>query len=284
MRRNFLKGIVAIMISSLFTGCIVRSALYPAPNIAVPDNPPPGMKEVVLQLATADSVVCWLYHNESLSDTAPVLLFLHGNGENLQTLRLSRSFDLLAGLNVHFIALDYPGYGRSTGAPSENSIARACDSALLWIAGHYPKSSIIVCGWSLGAAAAISAAGRNPTLAKGLVAMSAWTSLYDVARRFYPGFLIKLFVRDKYNSLNAIANVKCPVVLIHGRQDQLIPAGQGEALSHAAPMLRRWVALEVTGHNDLLDNPLVWKEIGGFILSFSSPQTSTADTAQTGNF
>jgi pimeloyl-ACP methyl ester carboxylesterase len=257
------------MLASFLTGCLVRSTVYPAPGIAVPPDPPSGHEEVRLELSNGVQVSAWWNHNQSLPDSAPALLYLHGNGENLETMRLSGVFGTLANMGAHVMAIDYPGYGRSTGTPSERSVLEACDTALQWLAGRHPESRRILCGWSLGAAAAISTAARNPVLADGLVAMSAWTTLIDVASRFYPRFLVKILVRDRYNSLVAIQRVKCPVLLIHGREDGLIPLRQGEKLAAAAPTLRRWVSLAGAEHNDLLDSPVVWAEIRAFIQTLS---------------
>jgi len=264
VRGSLLFAVVAMFPFSL-TGCIVRGAVYPAPGIAVPEIPPPGVEEVRLEPEGGGSVVCWWHHDESLPDTAPILLFLHGNGENLETMRLAGTLERLVDLQVHVLALDYPGYGRSGGAPSERSVEQACDAALVWMGEHYPHSRRVVCGWSLGAAAAISVAARNPGLVDGLVAMSAWTNLADVAARFYPRFLVRLLVRDRYNSLDAVRHLRCPLLLVHGKNDRLIPVGQGEQLRRAAPTAQRWVVLEGSEHNDLLDNPVVWAEIRTFL-------------------
>ncbi|MBD3392742.1 MAG: alpha/beta fold hydrolase [Chitinivibrionales bacterium] len=265
------RGLLLLMSSISLGGCFVRSSLYPAPNVRVAE-PPVGFEEVVLSLSSGQTVSCWHLLDPALPETAPALLYLHGNGENLETMRLSGTLESLVNLKMHVLALDYPGYGKSGGKPSEESLAEACDSALAWLAGQYATCRRIVCGWSLGAAAGIGVAARNPGSVDGLIAMSAWTSLVDVASRFYPWFLVKLLVRDQYNSLAAIGKVTCPVLLVHGRQDSLIPAQQGQKLSRAAPRLQRFVTLPGVQHNDLLGRRVVWAEIRKFVGSIPPPK------------
>jgi hypothetical protein len=182
-------------------------------------------------------------------------------------MRLSGTFENLAGMKVHVCALDYPGYGLSTGVPSQQSIADACERALGWIKQRYPHSRIVVCGWSLGAAAAIQAAAANRPVVDGLVVISGWTSLIDVASRFYPRFLVRMLVGDTYRSLDTIASIRCPVLVVHGKHDSLIPVGQGEKLAAATPGLQHFLVIENASHNDVLGDRVVWAAIRRFILS-----------------
>jgi hypothetical protein len=233
--------------------------------VAVPSPPPEPFIEVFLPVSPRDSIAGWYRYDQTLPDSAPALLYLHGNGENLATMHRWGLFDRLSALGVHVLAIDYPGYGRSTGTPSEQSVGRGCDEALRWLAGRHERGDIIVCGWSLGAAAVIGTAARNPELYDRLIAMSPWTTVSDVAARFYPRFLVKLVLNDHYNSLEAVRGISSPLLIIHGREDTLIPHSQGERLKAAAPDGVRWVSLPGTGHNDLPDDPRVWDAIETFI-------------------
>ena len=97
---------------------LIKKMIYPAPMIQV-DSPAPGdMREVLLEIPGNERVHAWYHQTDS---TAPVLLFFHGNGENLQTLWMSGMFRELDKLGINYMALDYPGYGRSGGTPSGSS-------------------------------------------------------------------------------------------------------------------------------------------------------------------
>lgn len=255
----------------IMNGCIVRRALYPAPADIVPLRPPKPYEALNLPATRSNSVInAWHSHNSALGDSMPVVLFLHGNGENIETLRKYGTLSLLHSLKCHFIVIDYPGYGRSTGSPSEASLVDGCETTLKWIDKRYPENPLIIVGWSLGASVAILAASRNTDIVDGLVAMSAWTNVTEIAARFYPHWLVKLFLRDRYNSLEAVKKTTCPVLFIHGEQDGLIPVSHGERLSSAAPSLYKWRPIRNAEHNDLLDQPEVWDEIKLFLASITS--------------
>src|SRR5215216_4213046 len=92
-----------------------RQMLYPAPPVPVPSPPPPPLEEVWLDLATGDRALAWFFAPPGLRPEAPVVVFFHGNGENLETLRWAGVFEELGELGMAVLAADYPGYGRCTG-------------------------------------------------------------------------------------------------------------------------------------------------------------------------
>jgi hypothetical protein len=96
-----------------------RSSLYPAPPVRVP-APPPPLAEVRLDTERGDEVIGWA-GGAGAAAGRPVVLFFHGNGENLATLGMAGLFDEMAALGVPHLAIDYPGYGRSTGRTGRRS-------------------------------------------------------------------------------------------------------------------------------------------------------------------
>ncbi len=243
---------------------LVKKMIYPAPPVSVSD-PPPDMKEMRFTLSTGETVIGWLSHQSSLEDSIPVVLYFHGNGENLETMRQSGIFEDFRRLGAHFLAMDYPGYGRSTGQPSEHNLIESADSAFAWILQNYPKYPKFIAGWSLGAAVAIQAAAQYHQELSGLIAMSAWSSLPDVAATHYPDFLVDWAVEENYNSVAAARQIQCPVLMIHGAVDQIIPLSQGEQVAANMASSPRFIKVSGAGHNDLLSRAVVWEEMKGFI-------------------
>src|SRR6185436_5555751 len=180
----------------------------------------------------------------------PAVLFFHGNGENLATMHMAGLFDELAQVRVAWMAVDYPGYGRSSGTPSEEGLRATAEAAVAWMREHHPDRPLVLCGWALGAATAIGAAARHPGDVRGLIALSPWTSLPDVARVLFPGFVVQGLLRETYDSLAAAREIRVPALLVHGEQDTLIPVEQGKAVADA--LRARWVPVARTGHTDLL--------------------------------
>ena len=248
----------------LLTGCTVRQLIYPAPPIPVPASPPAPLEAVELATSEGIRISVWHLSADTLPPSRPVALFFHGNGENLETMRVSGLFGELARLEIGFAAIDYPGYGRSGGRPSEESLGRAADAAWQWLGSRYPKRPRLVCGWSLGAAVALQLAAREGDGVDGVIAMSAWTSLPEVAGAHFPGWLVGLALHEKYDSLAVAPTIAAPALVIHGARDQIIPVHQGKRVAAALPN-RRWVPVPGAGHNDLLSREEVWQEMAAFI-------------------
>jgi pimeloyl-ACP methyl ester carboxylesterase len=160
---------------------LARQMLYPAPPVPVPSPPPAPLEEVRLRLSNGNEAVAWF-----LAGPGPVVVFFHGNGENLETLRWSGLFEELGGLGVAVLAVDFPGYGRSTGTPSEEGLIASGDAAVAWVRENHPERPLVIAGWSLGAALAIATVDRHPDAVRGLIALSPWTTLAEVAREIFP--------------------------------------------------------------------------------------------------
>jgi pimeloyl-ACP methyl ester carboxylesterase len=256
--------VLCCLICLFFAGCIIRRALYPAPGTLVPLVPPQPMARIELSGLNKKPVSGWFMDASKGDSSTPVLLFLHGNGENLQTLWLSGTLSRLGELGCRVLTIDYPGYGRSRGRPSQAALVAAGNVAIDWLHSRYPAAKLVVCGWSLGASVAILATAGRQADVDGLVVLSGWSSVIAVASRFYPRWIVRLLQRDTYNSLAAMKGIRCPALVIHGAHDELIPVDQGRSLADAAPNLYKWQAVDA-GHNDLLGKPEVWQAIRRFI-------------------
>lgn len=261
-----------LIIIYTFIDNIVRFMTYPAPSVKVPSPPPQVFKEVQIKYGGKDSVSCWLFENKTDSN-APIVLIFHGNGENLETMRMGGLLHQFMNLNVHFLAVDYPGYGLSNGRSSEENIIAAANAAFNWILTNFGSNPKIIFGWSLGAAVAIQTVANHPNQIEGLIAVSPWTSLPEVAAGHYPRFLVNSLVKENYNSVEVAKEIKCPVLLIHGERDNIIPFSQGEKVAQATESSVRWVPVPNAGHNDIFSREIVWEEIASFINSVQKNNT-----------
>jgi len=192
------------------------------------------------------------------------VLFFHGNAGNVSH-RLEHAGALTAaGLDV--LLVDYRGYGRSTGRPSEEGLhrdARAARAALL-AGGQVDPARLVYMGESLGGAVALRLAVEAPPLA--CVLQSTFTSLRDVARHHYPAPLSGL-AGDAYPNRERIALLRSPVLILHGDVDEIVPVTHGEALFEAAHEPRRLRVVAGAGHNDLVPRmgPSYGTEVAGWL-------------------
>ncbi len=240
--------------------------VYPAPSVAV-GNPPDGLQEVKFSQPAGSDVYGWLYRKPAATDSTPVVLFLHGNGENLQTMNLGGLFEAFQHLDVHYLALDYPGYGKSGGKSSESSILEAGNRAFDWLTAQFPKNPRVIFGWSLGAGAAFQiAVQRQP---EGLVVFSPWSSLPEAAAAHYPEWLVGLALKEKYNSVEAAQQIHCPTLIIHGETDAIIPVSQSEKIAASLRGTVRYMRMTDAGHNDLFAQEEVWQQLYHFLHNFT---------------
>ncbi|HVS03989.1 MAG TPA: alpha/beta hydrolase [Thermoanaerobaculia bacterium] len=260
---SVLAVLVAIFLALLMLGNTVRQMIYPAPSVRVPSPPPEPLVEVPLESADGTPLSAWWLPPPR--PNAPSLLMLHGNGENLETMRRSGLFEELRGVGAGVLGLDYPGYGNSGGAPGEAANLAAAEAAWEWLRRQAPPGARVIVGWSLGAAVGVQLAASHADSVDGLVLMSAWDRLGEVAAIHFPRFLVSALLAERYDSAAAAERLRCPVLVVHGSRDSIVPMALGRALFAALPEPKRWVEVPRADHNDLLAHRQVWDALAEFL-------------------
>jgi uncharacterized protein len=208
------------------------SLIYPGTKNLVAPTPPPAVGMEVLRLSTSAGEVEALFLPATDASTVlpkPLVIYAHGNGE--VTDFWVTALDGFRERGIGVLLVEYPGYGRSGGAPSERSIRIAMDAAYDHIAAdpRVDQTRILGFGQSLGGGAICLLAKDRPLRA--LILESTFPSLDIFAAGYWaPSFLL----RDHFNSLATVARFPGPILVIHGRQDQLIPWQQGQRLAAAS--------------------------------------------------
>ncbi|MGH8453767.1 MAG: alpha/beta hydrolase [Nevskiales bacterium] len=177
-------------------------------------------------------------------DATFTLLFSHGNAEDLGYLAPFLMELRDAGFAV--LAYDYRGYGLSTGGLPSTAGSYRDEHAVYQYATQtlkIPPARIILHGRSVGSGPAVDLATREAV--GGLIVESGFVSVYRVLTRW------PLLAFDKFPNLKNIRKVRCPVLVIHGRQDEIIPFWHGQKLFAAAPDPKRALWVDEAGHNDL---------------------------------
>jgi fermentation-respiration switch protein FrsA (DUF1100 family) len=179
----------------------------------------------------------------SATEPAPAVIFAHGNGELMDF--WPHELKKLTHLGIGVLLVEYPGYGRSKGFPSQKNITQAFIRAydMLVARPDVDPSGIVLFGRSIGGGAVCTLAARRPSAA--LVLMSSFTSVRWFASKYLvPDFL----VRDPFDNLAIVRAYHGPILVVHGKSDDIIPYKHGTTLYQAA---RRGQLISYdSGHND----------------------------------
>jgi len=178
-------------------------------------------------------------------DNKPIYVYFAGNAESYA--RSNELISALAAAGNGVAALVYRGYGKSTDVPSEQGFYTDAQSLIDYLKAKF-DNKIIVIGRSIGTGVAVEIAAENEL--GGLVLWSPFTSLVDVAAGQYPIFPIKRIglVNAKFDSESKIKRVTEPVLIIHGRNDNLITMGNVNHLYNLANQPKKLVVFDDADH------------------------------------
>ena len=218
---------------------------HPAEEIVYnPGNINLGYEDITIETSDSVKINGWFVPAENSKLT---VLFCHGNAGNMAHRLDTINFFNELGLNC--LVFDYRGYGLSEGKPSEQGTYLDAQAAWQWLTEkkNINSENIIIFGRSLGGSiAAQLATSTNP---KGLVLESCFTSYVDVGKKFYPYMPVNLFASFSYDTREYITKIKCPLMIIHSRADEIIPFEFGLKLYDIAKEPKEF--LEIFGtHND----------------------------------
>ncbi len=242
-----------------------RQIMFPRGMIPRPEQSTPeiaGLEQIWLRTESGE-VESWLIPPPPgrAADPSPAVIFGHGNGELIDYWPEElKGFNRL-GLAVMLV--EYPGYGRSAGSPSQKSITDAFVVAYDILAARkdIDPARIVLMGRSLGGGAVCALSLKRPSSA--MILMSTFTSAKSFARRYLAPSLL---VRDPMDNLAAVQTYSEPILIIHGRQDTVIPYSHGQALKKAA--VRGSLITYEAGHNDCPpDWEVFWKDVETFLQS-----------------
>lgn len=256
---------VVIVGASIWYGrsCLInRMAFHPDRGVLPADQLPPNVEEVLLK--TSDRIEIQAYLLEGPSSER-ILIYFHGNAGNIS----HRIPDLVTinGLGVNVLGVGYRGYGTSRGRPSERGLYIDGNAALEYATKElgYDLEDIIILGRSLGAAVAVHISQDRDL--GGLVLVTPLTSGKEYAQIALPG-LISFLAGSSFNSIDKIENVVCPILIVHGTEDNVIPIEMGRKMFESAGAEKRIAEIEGAGHNNLSTTygTVYWPPIHEFIM------------------
>ena len=204
----------------------------------------PNAEEVVLDSTDGARVIVW--HVPARGEK-PAVVYFHGNGGSLR-MRANR-FRALTEDGTGLVALSYRGYAGSSGSPSEAGLIADGEAAYRFAAARYPAERSVLWGESLGSGVAVAIAAEHKV--SRAVLDAPFTSAADVAGLVYWFLPVQLLMKDPFHSDRRIANVKVPLLVLHGERDRVVPIVLGERLYALANEPKRFVRFPAGGHSDL---------------------------------
>jgi hypothetical protein len=228
-----------------------------------------GVEYEALAIDTRDGERLRAWHVRHPAPRA-LIMYFHGNGGNLSVWA-----PIVAGIarqGYSVVAFDYRGYGLSTGRPSERGLSRDVDAVLdqvssRWKADGAPKT-IIYWGRSLGATMAAYAAAKQAPA--GLILESGFPDARSLFRASPPLAFLALFSTYRFSTAGHLKRVTCPVLVMHGDADSIIPFEHGRALFETAAGPKQFFTIRGGDHNDATppDEKAYWTVVNSFIDSF----------------
>lgn len=248
--RRWIAAAFAVLATAYMAICLAvyqvqdRLIYFPSsPLAATPSDI--GLQHEELNLTTDDGVDLSAWFVPAREEQG-VVLFCHGNAGNISH-RLESLWQWHE-LGYSALIFDYRGYGKSAGRPTENGLHRDARAAWQYLTEEraIPPSDIVIFGRSLGGAVAAHLAAR--VKARAVILESTFTSLPDLGAEFYPYLPVRLITSQRYETKAELAHISAPLLLVHSRDDEVIPFAHGKELFACATEPKTFVP--ITGsHN-----------------------------------
>lgn len=236
--------LLACLVGAASAGCVASFIYFPEAEIRpIPEQL--GIAPQWVFFNTEDGVRLSAWYVPA-PNARGVILFFHGNGGNVS--HYAYALAIFRKLGFSGVSVDYRGYGKSEGTPSERGTYLDAEAAWRHVvnAMGVPPDRIVVFGRSLGGSiAAWLAQKHTPRL---LVLESAFTSMRAEAAALYPWLPARLFVGDMYDTEKFVQDVKCPVLVIHSPDDEIVPYAHGQRLFALAHDPKRF--LQIRGRHN----------------------------------
>ena len=230
-----------------------RKLLYlPSENNYLDDQIDFNFKEVFIDVEKNLKLKAWLIENDFKNKKT--LVFFHGNAGNLS----NRTYKLnqLSKLDLNIIILAWRSFSGNEGEPSEQNLYNDAKKTIDWLNSRGVKNkNIILYGESLGTGIAVELSQTNQF--GGIILESPFTSMTNAAKNIYPWLPVKYLLKDKYDSEKKIKNLQIPILIMHGKKDNIVPFKMGKKLYDLANNPKFFYFTENDDHMLTFDEKLV---------------------------
>ena len=235
IKMNFLVSILLIFVLIYFfvlisTYIFQRNLLYhPTENNYSGDQILVSVEKIKIKTQDDIELISW-FHNKNLKNYKTIL-FLHGNAGSLEN-RIHK-INHFQSMNINFLIIAWRGFSGNEGKPTEKGLYEDAESAIKWLKSKGIKeNNIIIYGESLGTGVATEIAQKKNFA--GIILESPFTSMIDAGKDKYPYLPVRLLLKDKYESDKKIKNINSPILIMHGKVDNIVPFHMGKKMYELA--------------------------------------------------
>tara|TARA_B100001778_G_scaffold49635_1_gene36853 strand:- start:207 stop:1007 length:801 start_codon:yes stop_codon:yes gene_type:complete len=222
--------IIAYIFVIIFVYFYQRNLLYhPSENNYQNDTIQFNHQEIFIKVNDEIKLKSWII-NKDLKNFK-TLVFFHGNAGDLS----NRIYKLneLDKLNINILLISWRGFSGNEGYPTEKNLYEDAEAAIKWLnKKKVSNSQIILYGESLGTGVAVEIASKNNF--NSIILESPFTSIENSAKIYYPYLPVKFLLKDRYDSISKIKKINSPILIMHGRKDDIVPFFMGKKLFEKA--------------------------------------------------
>ena len=222
--------IIAYIVVIIFVYFYQRNLLYhPSENNYQNDTIQFNHQEIFIKVNDEIKLKSWII-NKDLKNFK-TLVFFHGNAGDLS----NRIYKLneLDKLNINILLISWRGFSGNEGYPTEKNLYEDAEAAFKWLnKKKVSKSQIILYGESLGTGVAVEIASKNNF--NSIILESPFTSIENSAKIYYPYLPVSFLLKDRYDSISKIKKINSPILIMHGRKDDIVPFFMGKKLFEKA--------------------------------------------------
>ena len=222
--------IIAYIVVIIFVYFYQRNLLYhPSENNYQNDTIQFNHQEIFIKVNDEIKLKSWII-NKDLKNFK-TLVFFHGNAGDLS----NRIYKLneLDKLNINILLISWRGFSGNEGYPTEKNLYEDAEAAIKWLnKKKVSNSQIILYGESLGTGVAVEIASKNNF--NSIILESPFTSIENSAKIYYPYLPVSFLLKDRYDSISKIKKINSPILIMHGRKDDIVPFFMGKKLFEKA--------------------------------------------------
>ena len=228
---NFILAIIIIYsLILVYIYIFQRNLLYhPKENNYLDNQIDFEYKEVFIRVNENIKLKSWIIEKDFKKNKT--LIFFHGNAGNLNN-RIYKVNELY-NLNINILLISWRGFSGNEGSPTEENLYKDAKAAIKWLnRKEVENNKIILYGESLGTGVAVEIGKKNNF--NSIILESPFTSMENAAKIYYPYLPVKLLLKDKYNSISKIKKITTPILIMHGKKDDIVPFSMGKELFEKA--------------------------------------------------